>query len=40
MKFFFSNVKQAYSAKFVIYDKNTGVYDYVAVKEDLSAISI
>lgn len=40
MKFFFSNVAQAYSAKFVIYDEDTGVYEYVRVKGDSSATSI
>lgn len=40
MKFFFSNVKKVYSAKFVIYDENTGIYEYVRVKDDPSAISV
>ena len=40
MKFFFSNVNKAYSAKFVIYDEKTGIYEYVRVKGNADAISI
>ena len=40
VRFFFKNVKPAYSAKFVIYNEEDGTYEYVRVLSDPSAKSV
>lgn len=40
VRFFFKNVQQAYSAKFVIYNETDRTYEYVRVKSDSSAKSV